>query len=118
MKSVIALGLAAALGIAGSIVVGSAGVEAATVADNHAAWCAQNYRSYNPPTDTYTGFDGRAHVCVSPFDAGTSVFATVNPLVPDTSARAKNLNGLGSGTAFRLYSNDNEGGNNGTTSGY
>src|SRR5262245_32332263 len=118
MRSVIALGLAAALGITGSIAVGSAGVEAATVADSHAVWCAQNYRSYNPRTDTYTGFDGHAHVCVSPFVAGSATFATVSPLAPDTSARAKNPNGPGSGTAFRLHSNDNEGGNNGTTSGY
>jgi len=27
------------------------------------AWCEAHYRSYNPATETYLGFDGRYHRC-------------------------------------------------------
>ena len=27
------------------------------------AWCEQHYRSYDPETETYTGYDGRQHRC-------------------------------------------------------
>jgi BA14K-like protein len=37
-------------------------------ADAHTAWCMQRYRSYNPATDTYMGYDGYAHRCISPYD--------------------------------------------------
>jgi hypothetical protein len=30
------------------------------------AYCAQKYRSYNPYTKTYTGYDGRQHYCRIP----------------------------------------------------
>ena len=30
------------------------------------AYCAQKYRSYNPYTGTYTGYDGRQHYCRIP----------------------------------------------------
>ena len=35
-------------------------------ANAHVADCANRYRSYSPATDTYVGFDGAAHRCVSP----------------------------------------------------
>ena len=35
-------------------------------ANTHVADCANRYRSYSPATDTYVGFDGAAHRCVSP----------------------------------------------------
>lgn len=49
-------------------VFGSApGYPPAYVADNdHTAWCQSHYRSYYAPTDTFTGYDGVAHACVSP----------------------------------------------------
>lgn len=34
----------------------------------HVSWCMGRYRSYNPRTDSYTGYDGRQHRCISPFD--------------------------------------------------
>ena len=33
----------------------------------HIAWCQGRYRSYNPRTDTYTGYDGRQHRCKAPY---------------------------------------------------
>jgi hypothetical protein len=33
----------------------------------HAAWCLARYRSYNIATDTYMGYDGYLHRCVSPY---------------------------------------------------
>ena len=121
MKTITALGLATLLGLAASLSIGWAGTIAATAADNHASWCNQNYRSYNSRTDSFTGFDGLAHRCISPFDTDGLAVATVRPfaVIPDNSVRGgvKNPNGPGSGTSMRLYPNDNEGGNNGT-SGY
>jgi hypothetical protein len=35
--------------------------------NSHVAWCEANYRSYNPATDTYLGYDGYLHRCVSPY---------------------------------------------------
>lgn len=33
---------------------------------NRNAYCAQKYRSYNPYTGTFTGYDGRQHYCRIP----------------------------------------------------
>jgi len=33
----------------------------------HVEWCLNRYRSYNPNTDTFLGYDGRYHRCNSPF---------------------------------------------------
>jgi hypothetical protein len=35
--------------------------------NRHVNWCLSRYRSYNPSTDRYLGFDGRYHRCHSPF---------------------------------------------------
>lgn len=32
----------------------------------HVAWCEGRYRSYNPSSDTFTGYDGRTYRCVGP----------------------------------------------------
>ncbi len=33
----------------------------------HIVWCQQHYRSYNIATDSFTGYDGYVHRCVSPY---------------------------------------------------
>src|SRR3954464_10521677 len=123
MKTIIALGLATAMAATSVIGLGSAGANAATVVVNsHAAWCGENYKSYNSLTDTYVGSDGLVHRCISPAITGdVQTFATVSPFViaPDFGSTGAdnpdNPNGPGSGTAFRLYPNDEENINNGTT---
>jgi hypothetical protein len=35
-------------------------------ANNHVAWCSTAYISYNAATDTYVGYDGYYHRCISP----------------------------------------------------
>jgi hypothetical protein len=39
-----------------------------------AAWCAQRYRSFNPATGTYLGYDGWQHACQGPAAAQGSAF--------------------------------------------
>lgn len=34
----------------------------------HVAWCAQRYRSYQPYSNTFTGYDGLQHYCNSPYN--------------------------------------------------
>jgi hypothetical protein len=34
---------------------------------HHVRWCLERYRSYNPATDRYTGYDGRSKRCHSPY---------------------------------------------------
>ncbi|CAN5142031.1 BA14K family protein [soil metagenome] len=34
----------------------------------HVQWCLNNYRSYNPATDTFNGYDGLRHRCNSPYN--------------------------------------------------
>ena len=33
----------------------------------HVRYCENKYRSYNPSTDLYLGYDGRYHHCVAPY---------------------------------------------------
>jgi len=33
----------------------------------HVNWCLDRYRSYDPDTDTFVGYDGYEHRCVSPY---------------------------------------------------
>ena len=33
----------------------------------HVDWCFSRYRSYDPVTDTYLGYDGYRHRCISPY---------------------------------------------------
>ena len=37
-------------------------------AADHVEWCLNRYRSYDPRSNTYMGYDGRRHRCNSPFD--------------------------------------------------
>lgn len=34
----------------------------------HVEWCLNRYRSYNPRTNTFMGYDGFRHRCNSPYD--------------------------------------------------
>lgn len=49
-------------------------------ANDHVAWCRRKYRSYNPSTDTYRGYDGYTHRCISPWARGGQ--APVRPVQP------------------------------------
>ena len=33
----------------------------------HIEWCLDRYRSYNPATNTFIGYDGYAHECRGPY---------------------------------------------------
>lgn len=46
----------------------------------HKAWCARKYRSYKPWNDTYRGYDGYDHRCISPWSRGGR--APVQPVRP------------------------------------
>ena len=113
MKTTLAVALAATLaaGFAATAPAPGAGAAAATATSSHLAWCDAHYRSYNAATDTFTGYDGLAHACISPGEQ-TRTFASVSPLVvaPEDNTPAlddpSNPNGPGSGTSFRLYPGD------------
>jgi len=64
--AIVGLGLGAA--IANS---GGGGYEVApprgVAWQNHVAYCEDRYRSYNPSTDTFTGYDGRTYRCVGSY---------------------------------------------------
>lgn len=34
---------------------------------SHEAWCFRRYRSYDPDSDTFMGYDGRRHYCRGPY---------------------------------------------------
>lgn len=54
-----------ALGVASGLALGAAAAAAnsAPVYDDAVAYCMQRYRSYNPATGTFTGYDGLQHPC-------------------------------------------------------
>jgi hypothetical protein len=52
------------LGAGVGALVGSAIANSQGYGDEHAAWCASQYRSYDPPTNTFIGRGGRRYVCV------------------------------------------------------
>jgi hypothetical protein len=56
-----AIGLATGAIIGGAIAQSQA--QAAPVYGGNAAYCAQRYRSYDPASGTYLGFDGLRHPC-------------------------------------------------------
>ncbi len=37
------------------------------VGSGHVRWCLAHYRTYNPRTNTFIGFDGDRHRCRSPY---------------------------------------------------
>lgn len=55
-------GAAAATGALVGAAIASPAVTG-SVGSNASAYCAQRYRSYNPATGTFTGYDGRQHRC-------------------------------------------------------
>ena len=70
-------GEAAALGLLGGVLIGSViananrqpvqSAPAATLPVDHYIYCDNRYRSYVAATNTFTGYDGRQHICYSPF---------------------------------------------------
>ncbi len=38
------------------------------VGQAHMNWCLNRFRSYDPGSDTYMGFDGHRHYCNSPYN--------------------------------------------------
>lgn len=53
-----------ALGVASGLALGAVAATAEPVyGDDAVAYCMQRYRSYNPSTGTYTGYDGYQHPC-------------------------------------------------------
>ncbi|MGO4524470.1 BA14K family protein [Microvirga sp. 2MCAF35] len=56
-------GAAAATGALIGGAIASQPVVTGSVGANASAYCAQRYRSYNPATGTFTGYDGRKHPC-------------------------------------------------------
>ncbi|MEP9365989.1 BA14K family protein [Xanthobacter sp. VNH20] len=62
-------GAAVAAGVVGGMMLGAAAASAANAANsapppgNWAAYCAQRYRSFDPATGTYLGYDGLRHPC-------------------------------------------------------
>jgi hypothetical protein len=36
-------------------------------ASSHEAWCSERYRSYDPASDTFMGYDNKRHRCNSPY---------------------------------------------------
>ena len=60
-----------AIGLGAGVIIGSMLAQpryapAPAYYGNRHAYCSQKYRSYNPRTGTYTGYDGRQHYCRIP----------------------------------------------------
>ena len=56
---------AGVLGLAlGAAIAGSANQQ--RYGNDYVAYCSQRYRSFNPATGTFTGYDGRQYRCVMP----------------------------------------------------
>ena len=39
-----------------------------SVSQRHVTWCLSRYRSYNPSTDSFRGYDGLDHRCDGPYN--------------------------------------------------
>jgi hypothetical protein len=48
---------------AGAALANSARANSYAIGDGHVAACEDAYRSYDPRTDTYLGYDGMRHYC-------------------------------------------------------
>ncbi|MDM9628145.1 BA14K family protein [Rhizobium sp. S152] len=57
---------------------------------DHMTWCAGQYRSYDPATNSYRSFSGETRSCVSPFDGAEPVAnaAVSEPSVAPSSVDA------------------------------
>nr|WP_246215811.1 BA14K family protein [Microvirga makkahensis] len=54
---------AGAVGLATGAIIGGALAQSQARANNVHAYCAQRFRSYDPASGTYLGYDGRRHPC-------------------------------------------------------
>lgn len=54
---------AGALGLATGAIIGGVLSQQAAPVNRTVAYCAQRYRSYDPASGTYLGYDGRRHRC-------------------------------------------------------
>jgi hypothetical protein len=70
----------------------------------HASWCKQQYRSYNPASDTFVGYDGRTHRCMSPQAPATRSFGLA-PAPRSASPQAANSN---SGHRYSVFPDQND----------
>lgn len=50
-------------GLAAGAIVGGAIANSQARANDAVAYCAQRYRSYDPASGTYLGYDGNRHAC-------------------------------------------------------
>jgi hypothetical protein len=53
--------------IGGALLGGAFGAPRYDRGGDHVEWCLNRYRSYNPSTDRFLGYDGRYHRCNSPY---------------------------------------------------
>jgi hypothetical protein len=65
-----------------------------------ASWCAQRYRSFDPATGTYLGYDGRRHICQAPVADQGSAFGYAPQPYPQA---APPVWGYGGGRRAPLY---------------
>ena len=56
-------GAAAYGGLAAGAIIGGAIANSQARANDAVAYCAQRYRSYDPASGTYLGYDGNRHAC-------------------------------------------------------
>jgi len=56
-------GAAALGGLAAGAIIGGAIANSQARANDAVAYCAQRYRSYDPASGTYLGYDGQRHPC-------------------------------------------------------
>lgn len=53
--------------------------QATAFSSEHMTWCAGQYRSYDPQTNSYRSFSGETRSCVSPFDRAEPVAEAASP---------------------------------------
>jgi len=53
--------------LVGGALLGAYGAPRYNDGNAHVEWCLNRYRSYNPRTDRFLGYDGEYHRCNSPF---------------------------------------------------
>ncbi len=53
--------------IGGALLGGAYGAPRYDRGGDHVEWCLNRYRSYNPKTDRFLGYDGEYHRCNSPY---------------------------------------------------
>ena len=46
-----------------ALIIGAVGISYTVAGGSDPAYCAQRYRSYDPASGTYLGYDGLRHLC-------------------------------------------------------